>query len=176
MIPATGAILKARFANCKFVEIVSPTLPSIPSHSPTSLSFKAPETLTLNIDPWTSLVDTEVTKLLNLRDLAGQLSDGFYSGPRILRNPYMVLDIFFLRNNMHLILPYLPKLAKHPPQHPLYLLLRSLINQQLSTMPNCHVIGHNGALGLRLNILHWRSIGYLVSFPPSLQNLLLALS
>ena len=40
-----------------------------------------------NPDPRTSLVDTEFTKLLNLKDLAEQIPDGFYSVPRVLRNP-----------------------------------------------------------------------------------------
>ena len=43
--------------------------------------------MTLNPDPQTLLADTEVTKLLNLKDLAEQIPDGFYSGPRVLRNP-----------------------------------------------------------------------------------------
>ena len=43
--------------------------------------------MTLNPDPRTALADTEVTKLINLKDLADQIPDGFYSGPRVFRNP-----------------------------------------------------------------------------------------
>ena len=41
----------------------------------------------MNPDPRTVLAETETIKLLNLRDLAEQIPDGFYSGPRVLRNP-----------------------------------------------------------------------------------------
>ena len=58
--------------------------------SPTTqipLNFGAPETLTLIPDPPTSLPNTEVIKLLNMRALAENTPDGFSSQPRIIRNP-----------------------------------------------------------------------------------------
>ena len=87
MDPKTKAILKARLANCKFIEHIFPTPPVDRTIEPTPLNFQAPETLTLNPDPRTALADTEVTKLINLKDLADQIPDGFYSGPRVLQNP-----------------------------------------------------------------------------------------
>ena len=41
----------------------------------------------MNPDPRTALAETETVKLLQLKDLADQIPDGFYSGPRVLRNP-----------------------------------------------------------------------------------------
>ena len=82
-----GNILKARFVNCKFVKNVFPKLITDSTKKSVPLTFKAPETSTLNPDPRTALADTEVQKLLNLKDLADQIPDGFYSGPRVLRNP-----------------------------------------------------------------------------------------
>lgn len=85
--PSTAALYKARFANCKFLEHKFPTLTltSPPTASP--LIFGAPETLTMNPDPPTSLANTEVTKLLNLKALAENTPDGFSTEPRIIRNP-----------------------------------------------------------------------------------------
>ena len=51
------------------------------------MNFGAPETLTLNPDPPTSLSNTEVLKLLNLRALVENTLDGFSTQPRIIRNP-----------------------------------------------------------------------------------------
>jgi hypothetical protein len=41
----------------------------------------------MNPDFPTSLAETEVTKMLHLKSLAENISDGFASGPRIIRNP-----------------------------------------------------------------------------------------
>ena len=41
----------------------------------------------MNPDPPTSLPNTEVLKLLNLRNLAENTPDGFSTQPRIIRNP-----------------------------------------------------------------------------------------
>ena len=87
MDPKAGAILKACLVNYKFIEHIFPTPPVDRTVKQTPLNFQAPETLILNPDPRTSLADTEVIKLLNLKDLAEQIPDGFYSGPRVLRNP-----------------------------------------------------------------------------------------
>jgi hypothetical protein len=86
MDPSTGAILKARFANCKFVEDKFPTPPVDMLNKQVPLTFQAPETLTMKPHPWTALAETEVTKLLNLHDLAEQIPKGFFSGPRVLHN------------------------------------------------------------------------------------------
>src|SRR6202048_3504192 len=78
--PATGNLLKARFANCKFLEHV---FPSLPSNKPIpSLNFGAPETLTMNPDPPTSLTNTETSKLLSLKALAENTPDGFSTEER----------------------------------------------------------------------------------------------
>ena len=82
-----GSIQKARFVNCKFVENVFPKPPLDPTQKQVPLTFKSTESLTSNPDPRTALPETEVTKLLNLKDLADQVPDGFYSGPRVLRKP-----------------------------------------------------------------------------------------
>ena len=82
-----GNILKARFVNCKFVENVFPKPITDSTQKSVPLTFKAPETFTLNPDLRTVLADTDVQKLFNLKDLADQIPDGFYSGPRVLRNP-----------------------------------------------------------------------------------------
>jgi hypothetical protein len=83
--PSTGNLYKARFFNCRFIETKFPTL-TLPSN-PTPLNFGAPETLTLNPDPPTSLPNTEVIKLLNLRNLAENTPNGFSTQPRIIRHP-----------------------------------------------------------------------------------------
>ena len=87
MDPKNGAILKARLVNCKFMEHTFPTPPVDRTVKQVPLNFQAPESLTHNPDPRTLLADTEVTKLLDLKDLVEQIPDGFYSGPRVLRNP-----------------------------------------------------------------------------------------
>ena len=81
-----GAILKARLVNCKFMEHTFSTPPVNRTVKQVPLNFQAPKILTHNPDPRTLLADTEVTKLLNLKDLAEQIPDGFYSGPRVFRN------------------------------------------------------------------------------------------
>ena len=81
----TGVIHKARFENCRFIETIFPTLLSHTSSSP--LTFRAPETFTMNPDPRTALSETEVQKLLHLQSLATRIPDAFDSGSRILRNP-----------------------------------------------------------------------------------------
>jgi hypothetical protein len=87
LIPSTGIMHKARFQNSKFDEnkfpSISSTKPSLP------LEFWAPETLTLNPDPRTALVDIEVKKILDLKTLAKRLPDGFTNIPRITRNPLL---------------------------------------------------------------------------------------
>lgn len=87
MDPATGNILKTRFVNYKFVKNVFSKLTLNSTQNSKPLTFKAPETLTANPDPRTSRAYSKVIKLFNLKDLADELPDGFYSGPRILRNP-----------------------------------------------------------------------------------------
>lgn len=83
--PTTGTLLRAQFKNCKFVEHVFPTLPTIkPS---IALDFWAPETYTLNPDPRTALTDTEVKKLLHLQSLADRVPDGFSNSTCVTRNP-----------------------------------------------------------------------------------------
>ena len=81
----TGNLYKAIFANCRFIETKFPPLPS--TTHPTPLNFCAPETLTMNPNPSISLANTEVTKLLNLRNLAENTPDRFSTQPRIIRNP-----------------------------------------------------------------------------------------
>jgi hypothetical protein len=83
--PLTRTLYKARFANCRFIETTFPPI-STPIPHP-NLTFGAPETLTMNPDPPTSLGNTEVHKLLNLRALAESTPDGFSTQPRIIRNP-----------------------------------------------------------------------------------------
>ncbi len=83
--PTTTNLYKARFVNCRFIETKFPFLPSKTQSKP--LNFGAPETLTMNPDPPTSLANTEVTKLLNLINLAENTPDGFSTQPRIIRNP-----------------------------------------------------------------------------------------
>ena len=51
------------------------------------MNFGAPKTLTSNLDPPTSLANTEVIKLLNLRTLVENTPDGFSTQTRIIRNP-----------------------------------------------------------------------------------------
>ena len=50
------------------------------------LNFGAPETLTSNPDPPTSLADTETAKFIKLKALADQTPDGFSTEDRIIRN------------------------------------------------------------------------------------------
>ena len=83
--PTTRNLYKARFANCRFIETNFPPLPS--QSKPTQLNFGAPETQTMNPDHPTPLRNTEVIKLLNLRNLALNTPDGFSTYPRIIRNP-----------------------------------------------------------------------------------------
>ena len=71
--PSTRIVLKAHFANCKFVEIVFLSIHFTSLSPPTPLTLTALETLSLNPDPQTSLANTEVTKQLNLKDLTNQL-------------------------------------------------------------------------------------------------------
>ena len=85
LVPATCILLKARFANCRFIESIFPKL--YKSEPNTSLVFSTPEILTLNPDPPTGLSETEVTKLLNLKSLAEKVPDGFATGDRIIRHP-----------------------------------------------------------------------------------------
>lgn len=85
LVPATGILLKARFANCRFIENIFPRLQK--SESNTSLDFHAPETLTMNPDPPTGLSETEVSKLLHLKSMAEMVPDGFATGDRIIRYP-----------------------------------------------------------------------------------------
>jgi hypothetical protein len=85
--PQTGNLLRARFVNCRFVETIYPTLKQKPAPPPEPLNFQAPETLTMNHDPPTSLTNTEVLKLLNLKSLAENTPDGFSSETRIIRHP-----------------------------------------------------------------------------------------
>jgi hypothetical protein len=49
--PISGALLRARFANCRFIETVFPTLQKFPKQPYENLNFLAPETLTMNPDP-----------------------------------------------------------------------------------------------------------------------------
>ena len=81
----TTYLYKARFANCRFIETTFLKL-SIPLN-PQTLTFGAPESLSLNPDPPTPLSNTEVTKLLTLKSLAETTPDGFSTQPRIIRNP-----------------------------------------------------------------------------------------
>ena len=85
LVPATRILLKARFQNCRFIENIFPKVQIPDSNQP--LDFTAPETLTMNPDFPTGLVDTEVNKIVHLKSLAEQIPDGFASGPRIIRNP-----------------------------------------------------------------------------------------
>jgi hypothetical protein len=50
------------------------------------LNFGAPETLTMNPDPPTSLPNIEVNKLLNLKNLAENTPKGFSTQPQIIRH------------------------------------------------------------------------------------------
>ena len=85
--PTTGALFRARFANCRFLEFVFPTLRAVPKPKYQDLNFIAPKILTMNPDPPTALSNTEVIKLLNLKSLAENTPDGFSSEPRIIRHP-----------------------------------------------------------------------------------------
>ena len=82
-VPSTGALLKARFQNCIFEENVFPHVPC-PKGTP-DLNFYSPQTFTLNLDPRTSLSETEVQKILHLQALADRLPDGFSDAPRVTR-------------------------------------------------------------------------------------------
>lgn len=83
--PSIGNLYKAKFANYRLIETNFPAL-SLALH-PIPLNFGAPETLTMNPNPPTSLPNTKVIKLLNLRNLAENTPDGFSIQPRIIRNP-----------------------------------------------------------------------------------------
>jgi len=100
MDPSTGTIFKARFANCKFVEDKFPTPPSDRLNKQVLLTFQAPETLTMNLDPRTALAEIEVTKLSNLQDLAEQIPDGFYSEPPYYVTAYLGHTTFCLLRDM----------------------------------------------------------------------------
>ena len=56
--PKSGVLDKARFQNCQFEEKISPSLTSPGPSQP--LVFAAPQTLTMNLDPMTTLTDSEV--------------------------------------------------------------------------------------------------------------------
>ena len=87
--PSTGSLLRARFANCRFEEDIFPSLRGGATSQSASqgLIFKAPETLTMYSDPRTSLVETQVAKILHLQRIADQTPDGFNDATRITRNP-----------------------------------------------------------------------------------------
>jgi hypothetical protein len=87
LILATGVMHKARFQNCTFDENSFPATSSENNKPSLSLDFWAPEIFTMNLDPRTSLADSEVKKLLDLKQLAEKLPDGFTNIPRITRNP-----------------------------------------------------------------------------------------
>jgi hypothetical protein len=77
--PSIGNLYKAKFANYRLIETNFPALSS--TLHPIPLNFGAPETLTMNPNPPTSLPNTEVIKLLNLRNLAENTPDGFSIQP-----------------------------------------------------------------------------------------------
>ena len=77
------------------------------------MNFGAPETLTMNPDPPTSLANTEVTKLLNLINLAENTPDGFSTQPRITRNPLPGTRIT-LPNKKPQPIPSTPRPPKQP--------------------------------------------------------------
>ena len=82
--PSTGNLLKAKFANCRFIEHVFAT-----AHQPNSdtpLNYVAPKTFNMNPDPPTSLTNTETIKLLKIKALAENTHDGFSTEDRIIRN------------------------------------------------------------------------------------------
>ena len=81
---ATRNLFKARFANCKFLEHIFPTIPSTKTSQ--TLDFGALETLTMNPNPPTSLTNTETSKLINLKALAEHVPDGFSTEERIIRS------------------------------------------------------------------------------------------
>lgn len=84
LIPSTCIILEAKFVNYKFIETIFPRLQSSSTLPP--LTFTAPEILTFNIDPPTSLPNTKVAKLLHLKIITENIRDGFSSGSRIIGN------------------------------------------------------------------------------------------
>ena len=84
-VPSTGALLKARFQNCVFEENVFPHVPY--SKGTPDLNFYSPQTFTLNLDPRTSLSETEVQKILQLQALVDRLPDGFFDTPCVTRIP-----------------------------------------------------------------------------------------
>ena len=87
LVPTTGILLKARFVNCRFIEHVFPKV--FKSDPNQNLEFSAPETLMMNPDPPTSLLDTKVTKLLHLKSMAERVPDGFATSSCIIRNPLL---------------------------------------------------------------------------------------
>ena len=112
--PITRSLYKVRFVNCKFLEDKFPTLTPSPTQIP--LNFGTPETLTMNPNPPTSLANTEVTKLLNLRALAENSPDGFSTEPRIIRNPIPGTGNFLPRRRLGPN-PLNPKPTKQPKIH-----------------------------------------------------------
>ena len=76
---------KVRFHNYQFKEKVFPSLTSPGPSQP--LVFAAPQTITMNPNPRTTLANSEVRKLLALQALVEKLPDGFNDSSRITRNP-----------------------------------------------------------------------------------------
>ena len=70
-VPSTGALLKARFQNCVFEENVFPHVPC--PKGTLDLNFYSPQTYTMNLDPRTSLPQTEVQKIMQLQALADKI-------------------------------------------------------------------------------------------------------
>ena len=85
LIPSTCVLHKAHFQNCKFDETIFPLVTVSKPNAP--LNFWAPETLTLNPDPRIALTNSEVKKILDLKNLAEKLPNGFTNIPRVTRNP-----------------------------------------------------------------------------------------
>lgn len=77
MLPGNTTIHKAQFEKCRFIENSFPAAIDLNTQSP--LNFRAIETLTSNPDPRTFLSETEVKKMLNLRNLTERLPDRFAS-------------------------------------------------------------------------------------------------
>jgi hypothetical protein len=102
------------FANCRFIETRFPALTT--THHPIPLNFGAPEILTMNPDLPTSLPNTEVNKLLNLRNLAKNIPDGFSIQSRIIRNPIPgTRNILPRKRSDHIPSPSQP--SKYPRVH-----------------------------------------------------------
>ena len=58
LVPSTKTLLRARFQNCVFEEIVLPHVPC--SKGTPDLNFYSPQTFTMNPNPRTTLPETEV--------------------------------------------------------------------------------------------------------------------